>query len=300
MRSILARTISLNAVALETYTGFWGGKKFRDACKVCHEFVDNVVQKALHPPRNSEARSSDKGPYIFIEALFEKTTDPKVLRDQCINILLAGRDTTACCLNWALRLLVLHPKVMAKLRSEIKETFGVGRQASEPVIGQPKQLSYLKAVLHEVLRLYPSVPVNSRAAAKTTTLPTGGGPDGKAPVLVRKGEAVGYCAYAMHRQKEYFGDDADEFRPERWENGALKDVGWAYLPFNGGPRVCLGQEFALLEVRYTIVKLVQTFEIIELAKGKMSDVAVGQEKQGLTLVVSSGDGCWVKMARYLD
>ncbi|KAJ6024746.1 cytochrome P450 alkane hydroxylase [Penicillium herquei] len=188
---------------------------------------------------------------------------------------------------------------MAKLRSEIKATFGVGPRASEPVMDQLKRLPYLKGVLDEVLRLYPSVPVNSRAAAKTTTLPSGRGPDGKAPVLVRKGEAVGYCVYAMHRQKEFYGQDADDFRPERWENGTLKDIGWAYLPFNGGPRVCLGREFALQEARYTTVKLLQKFERIELAKGKTPDAVVGQEKQVLTLVVSSGEGCWVKMVKYV-
>ena len=94
----------------------------------------------------------------------------------------------------------------------------------------------------EVLRLYPSVPVNSREAISLTTLPIGGGPDGKSPILVRPGEGVGYCVYAMHRRKDIYGDDADAFRPERWEGDSLKDIGWAYLPFNGGPRLCLGRE----------------------------------------------------------
>lgn len=141
------------------------------------------------------------------------------------------------------------------------------------------------------------MPVNSRAAEKTTTLPVGGGPDGTAPILVRKGEAVGYCVYAMHRRKDIYGPDADQFRPERWEDDALKDVGWGYLPFNGGPRVCLGQEFALLEAGFTIVRLLQTFETIERTE-KSFEAPVGEEKQVLTLVVSSGDGCWVRMRRY--
>lgn len=97
-----------------------------------------------------------------------------------------------------------------------------------------------------VLRLYPSVPINSRLAVRTTTLPTGGGPDGDAPVLVSKGEAVGYCPYAMHRREDVFGADAATFRPERWleRDGRLAiDAGFAYLPFNAGPRLCLGREF---------------------------------------------------------
>ena len=75
-----------------------------------------------------------------------------------------------------------------------------------------------------VLRLYPSVPINSRSAIKTTTLPVGGGPDGKAPVLVPAGTPVGYCVYVMHRRKDLYGEDAEEFRPERWEGDELKDM----------------------------------------------------------------------------
>ena len=132
---------------------------------------------------------------------------------------------------------------------------------------------------------------------KTTTLPVGGGPSGTAPILVRKGEAVGYCVYAMHRRKDIYGPDADEFRPERWEDDTLKNVGWGYLPFNGGPRICLGQEFALFEAGFTIVRLLQTFEVI--GKADISFQApLGEEKQVLTLVVSSGDGCCVRMKRY--
>jgi cytochrome P450 len=102
-----------------------------------------------------------------------------------------------------------------------------------------------------VLRLYPSVPINSRTALKTTTLPVGGGKDGRSPILVRKGEAVGYCVYSMHRRCDLYGQDADVFRPERWEDDPvkgpnLKNIGWAYVPFNAGPRVCLGRTFSLL------------------------------------------------------
>ena len=98
-----------------------------------------------------------------------------------------------------------------------------------------------------VLRLYPSVPLNGRAATKTTVLPTGGGPDGKAPVFVKKGTAVGYAVYIMHRRKELYGNDAESFRPERWDPNIdnevnLKGIGWGYLPFNGGPRVCIGRK----------------------------------------------------------
>lgn len=77
-----------------------------------------------------------------------------------------------------------------------------------------------------------------------TTLPVGGGPDGRSPVFVKKGTAVGYSVYVMHRRKDIYGEDADEFRPERWEGDELRNIhSYAYLPFNGGPRICLGRKF---------------------------------------------------------
>lgn len=83
---------------------YWllGGKAFRNACEICHDFVDSAVKKALEHSVKPKTTGSKKDPYIFVDALIEENNDPKVLRDQCLNILLAGRDTTACCLTWTL------------------------------------------------------------------------------------------------------------------------------------------------------------------------------------------------------
>lgn len=159
--------------------------------------------------------------------------------------------------------------------------------------------------------------MNSRSALKTTTLPVGGGPDGSFPILVRKGEAIGYSVYAMHRREDIYGEDAALFRPSRWDpdtqdGPSLKGIGWAYLPFNGGPRICPGrkilrlfqhpllpeadwlltEKFALLEASYTVIRLLQTFPQIEPA----DDLPI-QERQSLTLVVSNANGCKVRLRR---
>jgi cytochrome P450 len=272
--------------------------EFRRACRTSHRFVDQAVQRALDVADASKHKAKtgeEKKRYVFIDALIEETRDKKELRDQCLNVLLAGRDTTACCLTWTLRLLARHPRVLEKLRMEIDSVTGLGENAPQPTRGDLKKMRYLDLILKEVLRLYPSVPINSRAALKTTTLPVGGGPDGQSPILVRKGEAVGYCVYAMHRRKDIYGEDALSFRPERWEDGKLKlEVGYGYLPFNDGPRKCLGQDFALLEAGYTVARLVQRFPFISVPAGEPV-VEVGKEKQVLTLVVASGDGCRVHL-----
>ncbi|ROW15278.1 hypothetical protein VPNG_03003 [Cytospora leucostoma] len=291
-------------------------RAFRDACKKCHHFVDTAVDKALRSVTNpgklvEDTSAERRSNHSFIDTLTEETQmgNRKVFRDQCFNVLLAGRDTTGCCLSWTFRLLARHQHVLEKLRYEIASVCGLGADAEPPTRDQLRQMAYLSVVIKEgpshsrnskgfmisVLRLYPSVPVNSREATRMTTLPVGGGPDGRSPVLVRPGEAVGYCVYAMHRRRDIYGEDADLFRPERWEGDELKNVGWAYLPWNGGPRLCLGQHFALLEISYTVCRIIQVFPNITVPPSE-PHVDIGKEKQNLTLVVACADGCRLSLS----
>lgn len=105
-----------------------------------------------------------------------------------------------------------------------------------------------------------------------------------------------FSQYVNSRKQNIYGPDADDFRPERWETGELANIGWAYFPFNGGPRQCLGEDFALMEVSYTIVRILKTFPVIKLPVGEHIE-PVGTERQRLTLVLSSADGCRVTVAR---
>ncbi|KAK8174025.1 cytochrome P450 52A11 [Phyllosticta citrichinensis] len=271
---------------------YWliGGPKFWRACKTVHRFVDSMVRERLeNSNKKSAVLPETESKQVFLDSLLLERQDVSTIRSQLLNVLLAGRDTTACCLSWT-----LIPPTQYDL----------------------KKMPYLSWVLKEVLRLYPSVPINSRTALNTTTLPVGGGPDGKSPILIRRGMAVGYCAYLMHRRKDLYGSDAYEFRPGRWDGDLEKRVGWGYLPFNGGPRVCLGQDFALLEASLAIVRIIQTFPDISASCPERKDTTIsspsachvpeksvpeegkiGSEWQMITLVISSQDGCWVKRSR---
>lgn len=237
---------------LGRYRDFLTPKHAWGAMNRCKAFVEGFVDKEL--ARRESGEKAEEERYIFLRALAEDTQDRVVLRDQMLNILLAGRDTTAGTLGWTIYLLARHPEVYKKLREECLEA----GTAFEDLKGN----RYLQHVLNEVLRLYPNVPVNTRTAIEDVILPLGGGPDEKSPILVKKGEQVQYSVYAMHRRTDLWGEDAGEFKPERWEG---RRVGWEYLPFNGGPRVCIGQQYALTEIGYTVVRLVGRFKRLEVA-----------------------------------
>ena len=129
-------------------------------------------------------------------------------------------------------------------------------------------------------------------------LPRGGGSDGSAPVLVRRGELVVFSQYAIARRKNIYGPDAEKFCPERWEGRESSDMyGWAYFPFGKGPRACLGQDFALIEISYTLVRFLQAFPSIRLPTENHETEPIGSERQKVTLVLSSADGCEVELDR---
>jgi cytochrome P450 len=262
---------------------------FEKACDTVHAFVDKIVFKVLRetegldPEKTSNRDSKPDGDskperYVFLTEMAKSTRDPKQLRDETLNILVAGRDTTASLLSHTFHVLARRPDIFNKLKAEVDELNG-----EKPDYETLKAMKYLRYLLTEALRVYPVVPSNARFANKDTTIPRGGGPDGQSPVYVPKGGVVTYNVFAMHRRKDIYGPDADEFRPERWAPEENLRPGWGYLPFNGGPRICVGQQFALTEASYTIVRLLQEFKAIESRDG-----SEWSEILGLTLAVGNG------------
>lgn len=201
-----------------------------------------MVHRDSRKAESEEPHSTSR--YVFLHELVSQTSDPIKIRSELLNILLAGRDTTASLLSNVWFELSNRPAVWSRLQREITTALPDG---DFPTFEKMKDMKYLRAVLNESLRLYPVVPENSRQVEVDTTLPVGGGEDGKSPVFVKKGHGVHWSLYAMHRRKDLYGEDAESFVPERWlDQGEEKKglrVGWEYLPFNGGPRICIGRMF---------------------------------------------------------
>ncbi|RPA81947.1 cytochrome P450, partial [Ascobolus immersus RN42] len=236
-------------------------KDFRECKRIVHTFFETQIDRGIQLRKELDGKTSDaEGNYDnFLQALLSSTDDRLLIRDQLTNILLAGRDTTSAVLSFTLFILARHQPAYNKLRSEVLAAFG--RDTSNFSFQSLKSCTYLQWVLNEVLRLYPAVPTNRRNGNADLILPTGGGPDGKSPIFCPKGTQVYYVVFALHRRKDIYGSDADEFVPERWDSTKRKlPVGWEYLPFNGGPRICIGQQYALTEIAYIVARLLQVFE----------------------------------------
>ncbi|KAI5968271.1 hypothetical protein CANMA_002487 [Candida margitis] len=273
---------------LQNLYWIYNTKEFRRCNAVVHQFSDYYVNKVLNcTPEEIEKQSG----YVFLYELVKQTRNPKVLRDQALNILVAGRDTTAGLLSFAIFELARNPEMYARLRQEILDKFGTSN-LEDITFENLKKCEYLKAVLNETLRMYPSVPRNFRVSTRNTTLPRGGGVDGMSPVFIPKGRSVIYNIAATQMDPRYYGKDVDEFRPDRWFEESTKKLGWAYLPFNGGPRICLGQQFALTEASYVIARLAQSISKLELQDGYSYP-----PKKMTHLTMCMFDGVYVKMEK---
>lgn len=254
-------------------------------------FIHKHVRRALRlSPQEAQQKSQSGNKYTFLEAIAGFTRDPTMLRDQIVGVLLAGRDTTAATLSWALYELSRHPEAVAALRREILQTVG----SDAPTYDQLKNMPYLKAVLNETLRIYPAVPYNVRIALEDTTLPHGGGSDGSEPIAVLKNTKIAYSTLILHRRRdlylatsEKFADPAI-FSPDRWLH--WHPSAHDYIPFSAGPRLCTGQQFALMEMSYVLCRLFQRFERVE---SHMQHIDGGNPSLKADIILSPGDGVWV-------
>jgi cytochrome P450 len=211
--------------------------------------LDAILQRIIDERRTAH---EDKGDLLSMLLLAQDDdgsgmTD-RQLRDELMTIFLAGHETTAMALSWAWYLLSLHPDVMNKLQAEV-DTALDGRA---PTVADLSHLPYTEMIVKETMRLYPPAPGFSREPIQDIEL---------AGYTVPKGSLFLMSSYAMHHNPQYF-PEPEQFIPERFtpENEQARHK-YAYLPFGGGPRVCIGNNFALMEARLVLAAMAQRVEL---------------------------------------
>ncbi|KAG7443776.1 cytochrome P450 monooxygenase pc-3 [Guyanagaster necrorhizus] len=281
--------------------------------KVVRGFVEPIIQAALKRKESSDSVNEKPEPAAvgddetLLDHLVSITSDPAVIRDETLNILIAGRDTTAATLTFLVYFLSMYPDVCTRLREEILTRVGTTRA---PTFEDIKEMKYLGAVINETLRLYPAVPFNVRESISATTFPSED-PSEK-PLYIPANTKVSYSVFIMHRRKDLWGPDAEEFDPDRFLDHRLKQYlipnPFIFLPFNAGPRICLGQQFAYNEISFMAVRLLQNFTSFEFDQDALlnefrppADWAKCKGRKAVdkfwpryTLTLYSAGGMWIK------
>ncbi|KAJ9445204.1 Cytochrome P450 704C1 [Diplonema papillatum] len=172
----------------------------------------------------------------------------KDLRDVIMSFMLAGRDTTACTLSWLFFEISLpeNESILEALLSEVDTVLS----GTPPTYDSLQDLPYLRGVVWETLRLHPVVPLTVSHSQRPDTLPDG--------TEVPVGTTISVQSYTMGRDKDRWGDDADEFRPERWIPFKQPSP-YEFPQFKAGPRICLGKDMALYEASIVTIIVLQSF-----------------------------------------
>ncbi|OWZ09938.1 Unspecific monooxygenase [Phytophthora megakarya] len=223
--------------------------------EVINATVLNIVEKAL--ARRSEGVTGNDIVSLFLGSDEGQQFDPLYLRDIVVNFLIAGRDTTAQTLSWFFVNLTKNPRVETAILNEMTEKLSKENVDANVTMQDVNQLVYLEAALKETLRLHPPVPLVPKHVEEDTTLSDG--------TFVKRNSLIVLATYAMARIPEVWGPDAAEFRPERWLDPATGKLiavsSYKFPSFNAGPRMCLGMNLAMLEMKLVVAGLLSKFHI---------------------------------------
>jgi cytochrome P450 len=218
---------------------------YRRSIRQVDEYLYGIIRERRENPDGKD------------DLLTQMVNDPEwsddLIRDQLLTLLIAGHDTSTALLAWALYLLGKHPETLAQAQEEIDTIL----DAQPPTNTSIKKLHYLDLILKETLRLYPPIHMGNRRSATDISLDK---------YRIPKDARVMYSIYLTHRDPEFW-PEPESFQPERFDRSqGAKPTAYAYLPFGGGPRACVGAAFAQVEAKTVLARLLQTFELELLSK----------------------------------
>lgn len=218
----------------------WNGYgKARAAARAVDELILAEVAR-----RRAEGVDADASPDT-LSALLETSLSDAELCDQIRSLIAAGYDTTSSAAAWIVHALGAHPAALDDLSTQVRDTIG----DRAPTVDDLRAMPLVDAVVRETLRLWPPGVVGGRTAVDDFEL---------LGHRVPGGSTVLYSPYVTHRMTEVWGDDAAEFRPERWlGDGGGEPVPYSFVPFGGGYRKCIGFALATLELQVLVVRLAQ-------------------------------------------
>lgn len=269
-------------------------RRQKRALKVLHNFTDNVILARRNELVNSiEEQRVDKNDNdlgikkksAFLDILLQSTIEGKPLtnleiREEVDTFMFEGHDTTSSGICFVLYNLAKYPEIQEKVWDEIQTV--IGTDVNVPVIMQQlNDMHYLELVVKETLRLYPSVPLFGRKIREDIEI------NGKT-IPENANFLVG--TYFMGRDADLF-PNPEEFIPERYNGttSAEKQNPYAYIPFSAGPRNCIGQKFAMLELKSMVSKVIRHFKL-SLPRDKVRDPVLVAE-----LILRPDNGIWLEI-----
>lgn len=238
-RHILRRLWSFNPLTGRLPTG--RNRHFNKALAV----LDETVYRLISEHRQS---GQDRGDLLSMmlqvrdEATGQGMTDVQI-RDEIMTLILAGHETTANALSWALVLLDQHPTIARRLRDSLHTSLN----ERAPAFDDLPQLAPVQHVVQESLRLYPPIWLIPRTASRRTQL---------GPYDVRKGTMVSVLPFLLHRHPAWW-DQPERFNPARFAQPDAQRPRYLFMPFGAGPRTCIGQRFAMMEAQIVLATLLQ-------------------------------------------
>ena len=218
--------------------------KFRKAMEVVNGTVDDII-------RSRQGLQTEERYDLLSRLIENKELDEKTIRDQILAYLFAGHETTANNIGWTMHEILRHPEVEKKIRAEITEKMPPGQPVTMETLSS---LVYLKQVIYESLRLFPPASIFVREAAEDIEI------RGK---KMKKGNIVFIAPLVVQRKAEYW-ENPEEFDPDRFENFTKKRGPNRFLAFGAGQRVCIGEQFAILEAQAVLGLCFQQFEFKSL------------------------------------